>query len=334
MQKPIGTNVFFTFFDKGYLSRGLAMIESVRTHGNQDLIVILALDHETHNFFSQEKQEGIEVISISQIESFEPRLIAAKATRSTMEYYFTCTPHIFRYLFSTKSMAAEDTISYLDADLYFFDDPTKIREALGSYSVGITEHRFSDDLRTRLIKYGKFNAGFLTFKNDEYGNLVLEWWGNQTLDWCSDVPEEGKYANQGYLNSFENFHNVLSYPSTGFNLAPWNTKSSRIRNDDYGNVIVDDSRLLFFHFHGVRRVRNWFVTAQLIYKSQMTEVLAKDIYQPYISVLKNYDSYVESKIPTSPKTSKRGNGLHGFIGRLRKSVIDQMSIVTGNAFKA
>lgn len=334
MQKPMGSNVFFTFFDKGYLSRGLAMIDSVRKHGNNDLIVILALDEATKIFFDQEHFSGVEVITISQIEDFEPRLLATKTTRSTMEYYFTCTPHIFRYLFSSLQMSSSDTLSYLDADLFFYDDPTKIREALGSYSVGITEHRFSDDLSKRLIKYGKFNAGFMTFKNDEDGLRVLEWWGNQTLEWCYDIPEDGKYANQGYLNNFEDFPNVLSYPSTGFNLAPWNTKSSTINNDESGNVIVDDNRLLFFHFHGVRRVRKWFVTAQLIYKSQMTAVLAQDVYEPYLSVLKKFDSYVESKIPTPPTTSKRGNGIHGLIGRLRKSVIDRLSIYTGNAFKA
>lgn len=324
--------VFCTFFDSGYLSRGLSLISSIRNQGDQTPVYVLCLDQITEEYLISAALPGVHTLHISQLEAREPRLESLKLERSRMEYYFTCTPQLFMLLFDEINTPGT-IVSYIDADLYFYAPPTRIFEALGSNSVGITEHRYSAGMAPKLAGYGRFNAGFLCFKDDTEGRNVLQWWAEKAIEWCSDKPDSGRYANQGYLNWFPDFPGVQIFDSPGFNTAPWNTGGHTITTGNDGKPLVDGKELVFFHFHGLRRVDDWFVTSELIYGSRLTKELKNDIYVPYAIELELQDKIVNKSLGTSARMSKRGNGIHGLIGRARKYAIDRLSILTGNAFK-
>ena len=72
-------------------------------------------------------------------------------------------------------------------------------------------------------KVGNFNAGFVAIKNSKNGNKVLQFWKKKCLDWCFDIPDDSRYADQKYLNDIsKKFKNIQTFPSIGLNLAPWN----------------------------------------------------------------------------------------------------------------
>ena len=326
------SRAYCTFFDVGYLSRGIAMIESLRNNGDKSPVYVLALDNHTLKYFSEHKFENVRVLEMSQIEDFSPELLAVRDHRSRMEYYFTTTPQLFKYIFSLENKHGL-VVTYLDADLYFFQSPDAIFECLGDGSVGITEHRYSERLKNKLAQYGRFNAGFVCFKNDEDGNVTLSWWANKALEWCSDVPTDGKYANQGYLDSFPSFTGVVILDNPGLNLAPWNTARHQIRINDEHIAVADNKPVVFFHFHGLRKVKSWFVTSQLIYGSRLTPAIKAGIYQPYVDHLVQVEKLLISQNVAKPDIKKRGNGLHGVLARAWKFGMDRLSIVTGNALK-
>lgn len=320
--------IYCTFFDVGYLAKGITMIQSVRQNGDNSQFYILALDDEVENFLKNSQISGISVIRINQIEKEFPQLLEVKPVRTSMEYYFTCTPYLFLYLF--KTVPGVTMAAYLDADLFFFSDPSQVFSELGDNSVGVTEHRYSIKNIKRLGKYGKFNAGFLVFKNDMQGNEVLRWWSQQTLEWCSDKPNDGKYANQGYLNDFPSFSGVHSFQSAGFNLAPWNSSGVKIKLNDRNQVQVDGDLLCFFHFHGFRITRSRAITSEIVYGGKLTSNLRNYIYQPYLFELeKNTVSISRSVILN--QQAFRGNGIHGFVSRFFKKIIDWTTVITGNS---
>ena len=84
-----------------------------------------------------------------------------------------------------------DQINYIDSDLYFFDDPKKIINFLGDNSIILIEH----GIKTK--RFGKYNVGWLTFKNDEISRNCLEEWSKNCINWCYDYVEDDKYE---YLN--------------------------------------------------------------------------------------------------------------------------------------
>ena len=52
--------------------------------------------------------------------------------------------------------------------------------------------------------YGKFNAGFVSFKCDYFGKKYSEWWKNKCIKSCKfDVTKRNKiFTDQGYLDFF------------------------------------------------------------------------------------------------------------------------------------
>lgn len=324
---------YCTFFDIGYLSRGITMIESLRNNGDDSRVFILALDKQTKDYFTTYPLENVEILEIRNIEEFAPELLQVKNSRTRLEYYFTTTPQFFRYLFNHEAIP-DEVITYLDADLFFYNNPDAILKALGKGSVGITEHRYAEHLKKKLSQYGRFNAGFVSFRNDQLGNSVLNWWADRALEWCSDIPTDGKYANQGYFDTFPEFEGVTILKNDGINLAPWNTARHNVTLNSSGVVLADKDPLVFFHFHGVRTVGSWFVTSQLIYGSRLTPAIKKGIYQPYVDHLSNVEEMLILQKSPKPVIKKRGNGLHGVLARAWKFGMDRISIVTGNALKA
>lgn len=332
--------MYCTYFDSGYLSRGLTLISSLRSFGDNSDVYVLALDSATETFLRDHAPENVFVININELENSEPALLPLKTQRSRMEYYFTCTPLLIRYVMNQLATPGSIAI-YLDADLFFFDDPQLVISAMGKGSVGIIEHRYPDSVAPKLAKYGRFNVGWVGFKDDASGRNVLDWYASKTLEWCSDKPEDGKYADQGYLDWFPDFDGVEILKSPGFNLAPWNTRRHKLKltpagrshqNNSDSTLTVDGEPLVFFHFHGLRTVGSWFVSSQIIYKSQMNEILRKRVYQPYVNKLHSTDNEVIPYLPTTV-IKKRGNGLHGVLSRLRKNLVNVISIATQNALK-
>jgi hypothetical protein len=323
---------YCTYFDTGYLSRGLTMIESLREHGDNSLVFILALDSGVRDFFADHGDKNVRIISIQDLEEYEPELSAVRPHRSRMEFYFTCTPLLVRFVMD-QMKTRNSTIIYLDADLYFFDQPQLAIASLGDGSVGIIEHRYPKRLQRRLAKYGRFKVGWVAFVDDKNGRQVLDWYGKSTLEWCGDKPLDGKYADQGYLDSFPLFAGVTVLREGAYNLAPWNTESHDVRFSSPGPATVDGRSLNFFHFHGLRSLGGKFVTGQILYGVKLTEALKQGVYLPYIRHLSKNDMVVARKIGTQVDISKRGHGLSGVLGGVRRKALSLLSSLTKNSIR-
>jgi hypothetical protein len=148
------------------------------------------------------------------------------------------------------------------------------------------------------------------------------------------VPEAGRYADQGYLDSFPTFEGVSVLRPHGLNLAPWNTAGSQLEARE-GRLTVDGDPLVFFHFHGLKRVGAWWVTSQLLYRTFMSAVLRKSVYSPYVRALERWSAAVESS-PLIPHTTvaTRGAGLRGLLFRAQRGTINRLAVLTGTAIRA
>ncbi|OJX62640.1 MAG: hypothetical protein BGO95_07945 [Micrococcales bacterium 73-13] len=320
-------SAYCTYFDSGYLSRGLTLIESLRRHGDESPVWILALDEEVAGRIDALDLPGVRLVGISAIEAMFPELPGLKAQRTRMEYYFTMTPLLIQYVMAA---APGSDVAYLDADLCYFADPSLVWSAMGGGSIGIIEHRYQPAFAKRLAKYGTYNVGWVGFRDDARGRACLRWWGERTVEWCSDTPSEGRYADQGYLDWFpRDFEGVTVLPHVGMDAAPWNSARYTWTSAD-DRVAVDGEPLVFFHAHGVRRVGHWWVTAQLQYRAPMGRVLRDRVYEPYVRGLERW----EARIPAPPRTAPRGTGLRGLAFRITKTMLNAVSILTGNAVRA
>lgn len=228
------------------------------------------------------KPKNIIFISINDLEKGLPILTEKKKSRSKIEYYFTCTPVLIEHILKKYNCPY---VEYIDADMFFFFNSNRIFHKVKKRSVAITAHRF---LKTKNIheKYGKYNVGWLYFRNNKNGRRCLRWWKEKCLQWCFDRFENNKYADQKYLESFPKICNDIKILKTpGFNEAPWNISPKTIHKSKNG-ILIGKHPLILYHFSGLRKV--WwriFDPTWSDYHLVPNMEIINIIYLPYLKVI-------------------------------------------------
>lgn len=276
---------FCTYLDQHYLTRGLALYHSLQNHCPEFRLWILCMDHTAQEILAKLNLPDVHPIPLEEFEKNDEPLLRAKQNRSRIEYYFTCTPSLPLYIINHFNHV--DLITYLDADLFFFSDPAPLFDELGCGSIAIVGHRFPARLKN-LEKYGLYNVGWLSFRNDKIGLECLNWWRNLCLEWCYDRVEEDRFADQKYLDRFpERYGHDVIIQHKGANVGPWNIENYNLHTNGK-TVLVDDQPLIFFHFQGFRQIISWVFDWGLgRYGLKMSQELANHIYITYIRALQN-----------------------------------------------
>ena len=271
---------FCTYFDRNYLVRGLALYHSLVRHSPPFRLYMLCMDDVSYEYLRTHPLPHAKPIPLAALEASDAALRKVKSSRSLVEYYFTATPCFPLYILDR--FPDIDTIVYLDADLYFFADPSPIFAELGDQSILIVEHRFPELLR-HLETRGIYNVGLVGFRNDAAGRRCLEWWRARCLEWCYTRVEDGKFADQKYLDDWPSrFADVVVLQHKGAGLSPWNVSRYDIRRVN-GQLYVDQDALVFYHFHNVQRFSPWLFNSGLReYGTRLNAVLRKRVYLPYI----------------------------------------------------
>ena len=273
---------YCTLFDSRYLTRGLAMYESLKHHSQQPFhLYILACDTPCFYYLKKINLPYVTVISLNDFE--DQKLLRIKRDRTDAEYYWTCTPSII--LYSIKQFGL-DHCTYVDADIYFFSNPGILIEEMGHYSISLTAHRYTP-------KYDQSNTSgiycvqFMTFKNNDTGNKALQWWRDACIDWCYARCENGKFGDQKYLDDWlQRFEGVYVLQHQGAGMAPWNIQQYDVVNNKFQKI--------FYHFHQCKFVaKNKTDLGRYTLNREVIEY----IYKPYLRHLqaiyqkiKNVDS--------------------------------------------
>jgi hypothetical protein len=276
---------FCTYFDHRYLPRGLALYRSLKRQCPPFLLWVLCMDQACYNALSQIKLPNIRLIALEEFEAGDKELLAAKKNRTLIEYYFTCTASLLLFIFNASPEV--DRVTYLDADLFFFGSPEPIFDEIGDHSIAIIGHRFPSYLKHH-EKYGIYNVGWLSFKRDEHAFACLHWWREQCIEWCYDRVEDGRFADQRYLDAWpDRIPSVVVLRHKGANLAPWNVSNYNI-HEDGGRIWVDEQPLVFFHFHGLKQLYTWLYDPSFaLYRVRASRSLLRNVYAPYFANLLN-----------------------------------------------
>ncbi|MGK5091296.1 glycosyl transferase [Deltaproteobacteria bacterium TL4] len=275
---------FCTLFDSHYLTRGLAMFQSLRAHCPAFHLYIFAFDETCLRILSQQQLEFVTIIALQAFENAE--LLAVKRERSIAEYCWTCTPAVIDYAIRTYDLPH---CTYLDADLYFWNSPERLIHEMAQKSVLITAHRYSSPHQHLEKVLGTYCVQFVTFKNDENGRKVLNWWKQSCLEWCYARLENGKYGDQKYLDDWPSrFVGIHELQHLGGGIAPWNVQQYRFSEQEgkiWGTVISTGQLfpVVFFHFHNMRYLNR--ETLELAGGYRLTSNHLETFYRPYVKHL-------------------------------------------------
>ena len=286
---------FCTYFDSRYLSRGLALYRSLLRHVGDFELWILCFDQLAYDALVALQLSKVRLVSLDEFERGDHELLAAKSTRSDVEYFFTCTPSWPLYVLAHNEHI--DVLGYLDADLYFYSSPESVYEELEAGSLLITAHDFPSDLKVQ-ERYGRFNVGLMLFRHDEYALSALSWWRERCLEWCYDRVEDGRFADQKYLDQWPELFpetRVMRKPAGA--LAPWNWMNYEI-SWDRDRIVVNGVKLVTYHFQSVSLHHGRVYTTLLSSYRRMPGRLRRRIYRPYVRELAQMEALVERTLPS------------------------------------
>lgn len=276
-------NYFCTYFDINYLPHGLVLYRSLKEHCPEFRLWVLCMDSDSYEVLFRMELPELELIRLNDFERGNQALLQAKQNRSRIEYYFTCTPSLPLYVLN--NFPDVDLITYVDADLYFYTDPIPIYEEIGDYSIAIIGHRYAPQYKGMEV-CGKYNVGWLSFRRDENGFACLNWWRDQCNEWCYKRHEDGKFADQKYLDDWPTrFKNVKVIQHKGANLASWNIENYKVsvKSD---KVWIDEQELVFFHFHGFKQLTKK-IYGPGYHQTKADKLIRNNIYGQYLQAYLN-----------------------------------------------
>ena len=238
-------NTYCTLSDINYLDRGLALYQSLLDESKDSFeLHYLCLDEQSYKKLIQLSLPQIVIHHVDELETRQD-LQEAKNDRDRKQYIFTLASYFSDFLLNTIQC---EHVLYIDADIYFYEDPALIGEACLGKHCGIMLHRHN------FIGHrdGGFNVGVVWFNNSSKGREVLDWWKNAVLK--REPKELSIMGDQKYLEAFipmfgEDVIKVLD-EDIGHG-APWN-----FRLYVYDHYIEDNiigwgdkkQKLVFNHF--------------------------------------------------------------------------------------
>jgi hypothetical protein len=271
---------YCTLFNSAYLSRGLALYESLVKTCRQFHLVIFAFDEATYQILTLLHLPHVTVVSLAEFETAE--LLAVKPTRTMGEYCWTCTSATILHCLEKLQLSE---VCYLDADLYFWQDPQLLIDEMQDASILISEHRYSPQYDNTALS-GKYCVQFMCFRADERGLTALKWWKDACVEWCFDRVEPGRFGDQKYLDDWTTrFAGVHVLQNLGGGVAPWNVQQYEMYNEQNLQLQHKTTQQLFalnfYHFHALK-----FINQRIDFGSyQLSKSIIRSIYLPYVQAL-------------------------------------------------
>lgn len=308
---------FVTLFDSKFLPMGMCLHSSLMEHAQPFHLWVLCMDALVEEQLRQLALPYVSLISLVDVET--NALLDVKKGRSKGEYCWTLTPFTPQFVFERD--AAVDRVTYLDADLFFFNSPQVLLDEFDASNkhVLITEHAYSPEY-DQTATSGRFCVQFMTFRRTAEGLRVMQWWQERCIEWCFNRMEDGKFGDQKYLDDwpvrFADEVHVLAQVEKA--LAPWNL--SRFCKDKKS---LPDA--VFYHFHALRIIRTDKV---VLFSGYKLRGLYEPIYTRYLHALRMAIKAMQHQhimLPTLPSAPRPLQGLRDFkallLGRTRSASI-------------
>ncbi|WP_050479687.1 hypothetical protein [Herbaspirillum rhizosphaerae] len=234
---------FVTLFDSKYLPMGMCLHQSLMEHAQPFHLWIVCMDDLAVTQLRQLNLPHVTLLPLAEVET--DALLGVKPGRSRGEYCWTLTPFTPQFVFDREPAAQR--VTYLDADLFFFDRPSILLEefARSGKDVLITPHAYSPEYDQSETS-GIFCVQFMSFRRTEGGLAVMRWWQERCVEWCFARFEDGKFGDQKYLDDWpqrfpDQVHVLRQVEKTW---APWNVR----------RFLAEDgaAKPVLYHFHSLK----------------------------------------------------------------------------------
>lgn len=272
--------------DANYLPRAVVFYKTLKKYYKDFTLHVFCFDDIAYDTLNAKKYPGVKPYHTSEFENEDLKRVKLQKNR-VYEYYWTCNPTMGRVTIKNKGV---ESIAMADCDMMFFSSPEVIFEEFEGADVIIQPNNFSFNYEEQFIPVGYYCTSFQCFRNNKNGNNILNWWYQQCLTWCSSKFENGKFADQKYLDDWRmRFQKVREVENPGTNVAPWNVQKFDVSKVDGKVVLNNRYPLVYYHFHSFRMNLidySYVITGDRNNNYIIAKDVLKYVYKPYITQMK------------------------------------------------
>ena len=258
-------NHYVTGFDINFAPQGISLWLSMERHLESYTLWIICFDSELYRLLYDANLANVKLLKIEDLETEELREV--KKNRSKVEYYWTLSPFFADFVFFEN--ISIKIVTYIDADLWFKDDPKKIIEdfIISKRGILITDHAY-EYIHDHSEKYGKYCVQFIVYDKSKSED-IRKWWQKKCVEWCYAKVENDKFGDQKYLDQLPKLFvgQVSVLKNKELILGPWNV------------CRFPHSNLVAYHFHGLRLINKHRVR---IGEYPIPQNIIENIYYPYL----------------------------------------------------
>jgi len=229
-----------TVSDINYLTKGLALYESLIKHTDDVTLHYLCIDDVSYNKLKRYECDTLKVYNIKSYLDSDDKLNKLRVG----EYKYFCWS--LASYFTNKILVNYDSITYIDADIFFHKSFNIILSEISNREIGIFRHRQFPLTSNR--PEGHYNVGVVHFKNTVMGRKLSNWWADAVLN--KRYPEYATCGDQKYLEYFETVcsPDVLYIDDNIGHGAPWHWQTFELLGGGRIKFEGQEQELIFTHF--------------------------------------------------------------------------------------
>jgi hypothetical protein len=229
-----------TVSDSNYLTKGLALYESLKHNTENIVLHYLCVDESAYNKLKQFESNSLKVYSVNDYINNDSALLDLKK----QDYRYFCWA--LASYFTNKLVKEFDSITYIDADIYFHLSFDYVLNEIADREIGLFRHRQFPLSANR--PEGLYNVGVVYFKNTDIGSGLCSWWAESVLH-----KRHNEYATCGDQKYLEYFAEVcpkdLIYIDENIGHgAPWQWQLYEFIDKDKIKWGEQVQNLVFTHF--------------------------------------------------------------------------------------
>lgn len=245
--------IVFTSICMNYLPKSLVLGKSLKKYNEDIKFYIILLEREIPKEWPEEANKIVDKVILAKDVGFEDfdKFIFK---HSIIEAATSVKGRALVYLLENY----DKKVVYIDPDICVYNSFDELSSLLDKHEIILTPHQTIpeknefDIINNELcsLQHGIYNLGFLAVRNGIEGMRFAKWWRDRLELYCYDDIPRGIFTDQRWCDLAPAYFDVYILKDPGYNFAPWNLTTRKLKMKDNKVMVNDKYELFFIHYSG------------------------------------------------------------------------------------
>lgn len=289
--------IVFTSICMNYLPKALILGKSIKKYNKDIKFYVVLVERKIPNDWPKEANKVIDKVILAKdlgFKNFDKFIFK----HSIVEASTSVKGRALTYLLKNES----DKVVYIDPDIKTYKSLSELSKMLDNNDIILTPHLTipeSNEIDIQnnelcALQHGVYNLGFVAVKNSDEGIRFANWWMDRLELYCYDDIPRGIFTDQRWCDLAPAFFNVYILKNPGYNMAPWNLSTRKLKIKNKKIIVNDNYELVFFHYSGFdsganETVFNYYVPNKKDDIYQLRNEYVKELEENYQNQLGKHD---------------------------------------------